>query len=105
MERLDCYVDQACAMNLNWSRSDIEKGAEDRHAVVVSRHWDNPNIEINVTREKIELVCSLADFVSALQSEMPHPMKVWTKGRHKREITAAMLRAVEKIKEASSRVM
>lgn len=87
-----------------WSRSVLEENS-DRHAVVVCRHWNNPEITVSVTREKIELVCQLSDFVEALAEEMAHPAKTWTRKGQKDAARAAMLKAVEKIKEASAKVM
>ena len=88
-----------------WDRSPNEKDSEERIAVVVSRHWDNPKITVTLNREKIEVMCGLNDFVSALADEMPHPMKVWRRKKQRTEALAAMLRAVEKVKQATAQVM
>jgi len=76
-----------------------------RQKVVISRHWHSPEISVTVSAEKIELTCDLEDFVAALVTEMPHPLKMWSRKKHSNEANAAMLRAIEKIKESSSKVM
>ena len=89
---------------MNWSRSTNEVDSE-RMAVVVSRHWNNPDISVTVNRDKIELVCKLDDFVEALTREMGSPMFSFSMKSQKDRARRAMLAAVEKIKEASSKVM
>ena len=87
-----------------WDRGP-DKDSQEKTTVVVSRHWNNPNIAVTVNQDKIEIVCGISDFVLALSEEMPPPWKIWGRAKHRREALAAMLRAVEKIKETSARVM
>lgn len=89
---------------MSWSRSPNEQELE-KMAVVISRHWNNPEISITVNRDKIELVCSLESFVEALAQEMGSPMFSMSMKNQKDRAKQAMVTAVEKIKESSSKVM
>lgn len=87
-----------------WDRGPTEKNI-DRFSVVISRHWDNPKISITVNQDKIEMVCTLDDFVSALSKEMSSPLFMVTMTRQHANVRKAMINALEKIKEASAKVM
>lgn len=41
-----------------------------KSAITILRKWNNPHIEINVTRESIGLTMSLDDFITALTDEV-----------------------------------
>ena len=85
--------------------------------VVISRHWERPEITVSVNREKIEIAQSLSVFIENLYHEMAIPDEklslmerfsgVFKPKREKvleRMINAAKS-VIEKSKESSSQVM
>ena len=77
----------------------------EKHAVVVSRHWNNPKIDITVNRDGITLICPLDDFVRALVAELGSARFVLLRREAQEAVARAAGVAVEKIKESSARVM
>ena len=73
--------------------------------VVISRHWNNPQITVTVNREKIELYMSIQGFTEALLSELGPAWKLFTRDRLRRKMQQAVHQAIEKTKEASNQVM
>lgn len=87
-----------------WDRGPADE-IEERTAVVISRHWGNPEIRITVNQEKIELLTNINDFVDAVLTEIGSPVLLMTKKQLRRRANNAVLVAIEKIKEASAKVM
>jgi hypothetical protein len=83
----------------------LNQTPEERLQVVISRHWDRPQIEVTVNREKIAVVMDMQDFIKALAAEMPPTWKTLTKDRRDSALSAAYLKTIEKVKEATSAVM
>jgi hypothetical protein len=77
----------------------------DKLRVVVSRHWDRPQITVTVNHEKIELFASIDSFREALLTELGPPWKLFTRHRLRRKMERAFVDIIEKVKEASSQVM
>jgi hypothetical protein len=94
----------------------------ERKSVVISRHWDNPEITITVNHDLITVVCSLRDFVEAVIAEVGDPQILapvealaprswWQRATNKpptlsteslgKRIRFAANSAIEKIKEAT----
>lgn len=58
--------------------------------VVITRHWDNPEIEILVTNKWIGISMELDDFIYALAQESGNPATLLTiNALHKRLKTAS----------------
>src|SRR5687767_11401322 len=47
-----------------------EKAVSDRHVVVISRHWNNPEIKISVTDVLLAISMPLPEFTKALATEL-----------------------------------
>jgi len=47
--------------------------------VIISRHWDNPEIIVCIDAEKIEVMMSVQDFCKALVAEIQHPIFIQTR--------------------------
>jgi hypothetical protein len=82
--------------------------------VVISNHWHKPAVKVTVRYHEhsapsgsIAMEISLDDVLQAVQAEMAlvHPLKHFTRARAAAALDAAMSRAVEKIKGASSQAM
>ena len=85
--------------------------------IVISRHWNKPEITVSVNREKIEIAQSMEVFINNLYHELSIPDEklslksrikgVFTPEREKilERLANAAQRVIEKSKEASSQVM
>ena len=73
-----------------------------KNTLVISRHWDNPKINVFVTTKGIQIETSLEDFLFALTQEAGNPTMLITKGMLLSALQGASSAALEKIKEASS---
>jgi hypothetical protein len=87
-----------------WIRGPNEERTE-KMTVVISRHWESPNISITVNEEKIEVMCKLDDFVNALCDEIGSPSLMFSRKTLRRRAFASMVMAIEKIKQATIQVM
>ena len=86
-------------------------------SVVISRHWNRPEITVTVNRDKIEIAQSIEAFMENLFYELSIPDEKLTllerfKGVFKpsrdkvsERLVQAANRVIEKSKEASSQVM
>jgi len=80
-----------------------------RSKVVISNYWHNPGIRVTVFVDPeiapdggIHLEIALDDLVAGVLAEMKHPTQIWTRASLVAEVAAAVARAIEKIKMASS---
>ena len=73
-----------------------------KNTLVISRHWDNPKINVLVTTKGIQIETSLDDFLVALAKEMGNPTMLLTKNMLLSALRGASLEVLEKIKEASA---
>jgi hypothetical protein len=71
-------------------------------SIVVSRHWDNPNILVEYKEEGIFLSMDAPAFVSAISAQSAHPLKIWTRAKQKSEALKAMVVVVEEMKIATA---
>jgi hypothetical protein len=100
-----------------------------KETVVISRHWDSPNITVTVNKDRITVECSLDDLIDGMLQELKSPEIMWKdtgeKGKSawlwirslyplsvaisheqlQRNIKLAVSSALEKIKEATCQVM
>ena len=74
----------------------------EKTTVAISRHWHSPVISVVVSDEGISVQCSLDDFISALSTEMAHPMKLFTRKGASTDISRASEAVLEKLKQASA---
>ena len=101
----------------------------ERESVVISRFWHQPEITVTINKDKINVITSLDDFIGAVLTELEDPAMMFEKKRDegksawlwirslypksvaidhdqmKANIRAACVRALEKIKDATSQVM
>ena len=90
---------------------------DQRLLVAISRYWNNPEIKIEVTRERINVMMTFEDFMLALHQELENPdiKLTWRerlsgicKAKHEKvleRLLRASVRVIEKTKEATSQVM
>jgi hypothetical protein len=100
-----------------------------REKVVVSRHWDNPDIRVTVNADEIKIICDLDDFLTGLLEELKDPAMMWKEAGDKgksswvwirtlfpnsyaldhhqlqQNIRLAARMALEKLKESTCQVM
>ena len=74
-------------------------------SLVISRHWNNPTITVAVNQDQIQLFADIGSFAKGVLAELPHPAKVWTRAQMESALLTALVKAVEKVKDASSQVM
>lgn len=77
----------------------------DKVALVISRHWDNPEIYVRVNKDQIELKIGIADLAAAVVSEVGPVWKRVSQKKYEESVRKAFADAVEKVKESSARVM
>lgn len=70
-----------------------------RHVVVISRNWDNPEINISITDMMIAVAMKMPAFKKALALELDVPKDAMA------NINAAIDRVLSKMKSETSRVM
>ncbi len=73
-----------------------------RSTVVISRYWDNPQILVHVSDQRIAIEVDLNDFLKALVMEMDHPALIVTRSQLADAILAATKQVLSKAKEASA---
>jgi hypothetical protein len=100
-----------------------------REKVVISRHWDNPDIRITVNATEIKVICDLEDLLIGICEELKDPAMMWREAgdegksawvwirtlfpnsyaldhtQLQQNIRLAAKIAIEKIKEATCQVM
>ncbi len=72
--------------------------------VHVSRHWDNPAINVRVYREGIEIEISLDDFCSAIVDEIGHPAFTFSREKLRASVLDAVDIVLDKVKQSSNYV-
>lgn len=84
----------------------------ERTSLVISNHWHNPGISVTFRHNhtdspngSIHVEIGMDDFLKALASELDHPMKVWTRKQQAKSLQKAYLSALEKVKEATNKVV
>lgn len=70
--------------------------------VVISRHWDHPAINVNVTDTDIKVMMSMQEFLDALCTEVGNPALLLTEGMLRKRIRAASETVLGKMKEATN---
>ena len=73
-----------------------------KSTVVISRHWDKPQINVFVTVAGIQIETAIDDYLTALAAEIGNPTMLVTRRAMIEALRSASLTAIEKIKEASS---
>lgn len=82
------------------------KQSSDKMSVVISRHWNNPQITITVNREKIELVMTLEQFIDSLISELDNKKIILTtKNKMDKKIKKTAKNVILKVQESTNQVM
>jgi hypothetical protein len=77
-----------------------------RQRLVISRHWNNPTVEVTVDQDKIAIFLSASDFAEAVGYEFRlHPANLITRKRFLAALQQAVSSAIEKAKEASTEAM
>jgi len=74
----------------------------DMTKVIISRHWDNPEITVHVDDEKIEVQMSIEDFCKSLVAEIPHPLLTLTRSQLEKNCLKTINTVVDKAKEATA---
>ena len=78
---------------------------QERHKVVISRHWDNPQITVSVNKDKIEVFSDIDDFITALLEELGSPTLILTRNQLKQKLRLATVKVIEKTKLTTAQVM
>ena len=73
-----------------------------KSTVVISRHWNKPQINVFVTTAGIQIETAVDDYLVALATEIGNPTMLITKKAMLEALRGASLAVLEKIKEASS---
>ena len=76
-----------------------------REKVVISRHWNNPEITVTVNADKIVITSDINAFIDALAAEMAKPALILNRKRLIKQLHAAGAVAIEKLKESTAQVM
>lgn len=77
-----------------------------KQKMIISRHWNNPEIEVTVMDTGISIIVSLDDFMIALEKELTlHPLQTLTAARRSADLRAAKNIVLTKMKEASTYVV
>lgn len=80
--------------------------SSDKMSIVISRHWNNPQITITVNREKIELVMTLEQFIDSLISELDNKKIILTtKNKMNEKIKKTAKNVILKVQESTNQVM
>lgn len=78
----------------------------DRNQLVISRHWNNPQISVTVNRDKIEVVMSMEEFINCLITDLNNgKIVVTTKGKIEKKLRDTAKQVVLKAQEATNQVM
>lgn len=77
----------------------MEKGIS---KVVISRHWDNPEITVYVDDEKIEVRMSIEDFCKAVVAEISHPALTMTRSGLEKNVLKVINTVLDKAKQATA---
>lgn len=70
--------------------------------IVISRHWNNPAIKIDVTDESITVMMSMQEFLDALCTEIGNPASMLTEGQLRKRVRQASDAVLSKMKEATN---
>lgn len=70
--------------------------------VIISRHWDNPEITVSVDSKKIEVQMSIEDFCKALVAEIPHPLLTLSRSQLEKQCLKNIGTVLEKAKQATA---
>lgn len=73
-----------------------------KNTIVVSRHWDNPEISVKVYLEGIEVIMSLEDLCKSFAQEVSHPSLTMTRTKLEKNLLASIDTIVQKIKDATN---
>jgi hypothetical protein len=80
------------------------EGSLVKHIVHISRHWNNPNIEVKVFSDGISIEMSLEDLIKAIAADMPHPAFAVTRSRTEASMLSVLESVLNKAKESSTHV-
>jgi hypothetical protein len=70
----------------------------------ISRHWNNPEIQVTLYREGIAIEVSLEDFCKAVVAEIPNPAWVFSREKLQANVLAALSTVLNKVKESSNHI-
>jgi hypothetical protein len=74
-----------------------------KHAVVISREWTNPEIRVSVTDEGIAVMMTLDRFMEAVVQEAGNPALLLTSDGLRKRLVAAAQTVVDKMKQETRR--
>lgn len=77
----------------------------EKHVVVVSRDWHNPQIVIDVTDTGIGVSMPLSDFITAVATEVGSPALLMTNAALLGKLTDAAAKVTAGMKQETVRVM
>lgn len=69
--------------------------------VIISRHWNNPEITVYVDSEKIEVQMSIENFCKAIVAEVSHPAFTLTRAELEKNVLKVVTTVLEKAKQAT----
>lgn len=84
---------------------------ESRSVVVASNYWHQPGVKVSFRHDEespkgsCHVEIDVEDFLKALEAEMIHPLKTFTRRRRRSAIRAAYASAIEKIKQAAFKAL
>lgn len=73
--------------------------------VVITRHWHQPTIAIQITDKLIGLDMPLTDYVEALVVEMGNPATLLTQAALRKRLFAAVAVVNSKMKQETAKVL
>lgn len=75
-----------------------------KEVVVVSRHWDNPNITVRIDKDQIQVEMTLEAFCKAMVAEVPHPFLTLTRAQLEKQCLGVIQTVLNKAKEATAQI-
>lgn len=76
-----------------------------KRAVVVSRQWNNPAIEMWVSDEEIGIQMSLSEFWDSIVEEMGNPTLIVSKAQLRARLEAAANQVLTEMKNQTTRIV
>ena len=73
--------------------------------LIISHHWHNPEIQITVDNDGIELSTSIYDVLKATIQEIGSPLMITSNMQLEKKAITALDTVIRKIKEASTQAI
>lgn len=70
--------------------------------LVISRYWHQPQIEVYVDSEQIQVRMPIEDFCKAVVKEISHPVTTLTRAQLEKNILGVLVTVLNKAKEATA---